>query len=150
MTKKRLNTESIANELEGASVFFTRPQQSTPPPQEELASPAINEQPAAPTPAEDGKQTRNEASNITGNITILQLLRDSDIADLREPAYQAQTFRLTQKEIEWVKDTAYNLSKEMKRRKISQADVLRLSLKLFDRLLATQKAELLAILERIK
>jgi hypothetical protein len=78
------------------------------------------------------------------------LLTDEDIAALREPAYQAQTFRLTQEEIEWVKDAAYQLSKEMRRRKVSQADILRISLKLFERLLATQKAELLAVLERIK
>lgn len=149
MSKKRLNTEGIASELTGASAFFTRQPQQQPP------TPSVEEQPAA---VEENKQeivpTSNQATqqegNIESNMTILQLLRDSDIADLREPAYQAQTFRLTQEEIEWVKDTAYTLSKEMKRRKISQADVLRLSLKLFDRLLATQKAELLAILERIK
>src|SRR5207253_3012646 len=96
------------------------------------------------------KQAIQQSSNIASNITILQLLDDIDIANLREPAYQAQTFRLTQEEIEWVKDTAYRLSKEMKRKKVSQADILRVSFKLFEQLLASHKAELIAILERIK
>ncbi|MCG3209306.1 MAG: hypothetical protein FOGNACKC_02927 [Anaerolineae bacterium] len=82
-------------------------------------------------------------------MTILQL-SGADIEQLREPAYQAQTFRLTRKEIEWVKDTAYRLSKEIKRGKVAQVDILRISLKLFEGMLTTHKAELLEILNRIK
>jgi lysyl-tRNA synthetase class I len=86
---------------------------------------------------------------MASNIAILQFT-DDEIKELREPAYKAQTFRLTTKETEWVKDTAYRLSKEIKRGKVSQADILRISFRLFDNLLAINKAELIKILERIK
>lgn len=95
------------------------------------------------------KKTNNITSNMTSNITILQFT-DDEIEELREPAYMAQTFRLTEREIEWVKDTAYRLSKEIKRGKVSQADVLRVSFRLFENLLEINKADLIKILERIK
>jgi len=95
------------------------------------------------------KQLSNITSNMTSNITILQFT-DDEIEELREPAYMAQTFRLTEREIEWVKDTAYRLSKEIKRGKVSQADVLRIAFKLFENLLEINKADLIKILERIK
>ena len=95
------------------------------------------------------KKTNNITSNMTSNITILQFT-DDEIEELREPAYMAQTFRLTEREIEWVKDTAYRLSKEIKRGKVSQADVLRISFRLFENLLEVNKADLIKILERIK
>ena len=94
------------------------------------------------------KETKQE-SNITSNITILQFT-DDEIEELREPAYKAQTFRLTERETEWVKDTAYHLSKEIKRGKVSQADVLRISFKLFANFLEINKTVLIKILERIK
>ena len=94
------------------------------------------------------KETKQE-SNITSNITILQFTND-EIEELREPAYKAQTFRLTERETEWVKDTAYHLSKEIKRGKVSQADILRISFKLFANLLEINKASLIKILKRIK
>ena len=148
--KKTLNTSSITSELTGASAFFkptntmpTAPPQPTQPPAPEAPR---EEQATQPTT----KQADKQASNIASHMTILQLFDETDITTLREPAYQAQTFRLTQQEIEWVKDTAYRLSKEMRRKKVSQADILRISFKLFERILATNKAELLTILERIK
>lgn len=95
------------------------------------------------------KKETKQASNITSNITILQF-NDDEIEELREPAYKAQTFRLTEREIEWVKDTSYHLSKEIKRGKVSQADILRISFKLFANFLAINKADLIKILERIK
>jgi hypothetical protein len=149
--KKTLNAEGITNELKGASLYFPgapKQQSSLPRPTPIVSRP---EEPSAHQATQQPtKQLINQSSNIASNITILQLLDDTDIANLREPAYQAQTFRLTQQEIEWVKDTAYRLSKEMKRKKVAQADILRISFKLFERLLATHKAELLTILERIK
>ena len=90
------------------------------------------------------KETKQES-----NITILQF-NDDEIEELREPAYKAQTFRLTEREIEWVKDTSYHLSKEVKRGKVSQADVLRISFKLFANFLEINKTSLIKILERIK
>ena len=97
----------------------------------------------------ENKKVNNMTNNITSNITILQFTND-EIEELREPAYMAQTFRLTEREIEWVKDTAYRLSKEIKRGKVSQADILRISFKLFENLLEINKADLIKILERIK
>ena len=55
------------------------------------------------------KKETKQVSNITSNITILQFT-DDEIEELREPAYKNQTFRLTEKEIEWIKDTSYLLS----------------------------------------
>ena len=95
------------------------------------------------------KKETKQVSNITSNITILQFT-DDEIEELREPAYMAQTFRLTEREIEWVKDTAYRLSKEIKRGKVSQADILRISFKLFANYLEINKADLIKILELIK
>jgi len=95
------------------------------------------------------KKDIKQESNIASNITILQFT-DDEIEELREPAYKAQTFRLTEREIEWVKDTSYRLSKEVKRGKVSQADILRISFKLFASYLEINKADLIKILERIK
>lgn len=95
------------------------------------------------------KKAIKQESNITSNIAILQFT-DDEIEELREPAYKAQTFRLTERETEWVKDTAYYLSKEIKRGKVSQADILRISFKLFANLLEINKASLIKILELIK
>jgi len=97
----------------------------------------------------DINKVNNITNNMTSNITILQF-NDDEIEELREPAYMAQTFRLTKREIEWVKDTAYRLSKEIKRGKVSQADILRIAFKLFANLLEISKADLIKILERIK
>ena len=95
------------------------------------------------------KKDIKQESNIASNITILQFT-DDEIEELREPAYKAQTFRLTERETEWVKDTSYRLSKEIKRGKVSQADILRISFKLFASYLEINKADLIKILERIK
>lgn len=98
----------------------------------------------------ESKKSNRQERNIASNITILQLFSGKDIEELREPAYMAQTYRLRERDIEWIKDTAYELSKEFKRRKISQTDILRISFKLFEKLLATNKAELKALLDKIK
>ena len=138
----------------GLNAFFS----TTPPPQVVEVKPEIKKE-AQPhiEIKQDGKETKmiktnkktKQESNIASNITILQFT-DDEIEELREPAYQAQTFRLTEREIEWVKDTAYRLSKEIKRGKVSQADVLRISFKLFENFLEINKADLIKILERIK
>jgi hypothetical protein len=96
------------------------------------------------------KQTAHKPIKQSSNITILQLLTDEDIEELQEPAYQAQTFRLTEKEIDWIKDIAYQLSKKVKRGKVSQTNIVRLSFKLFEKMLASNDSELMTILEKIK
>lgn len=88
-------------------------------------------------------------NNITSNITLLQITQ-RDIDELRELAEKPQTYRLTHKNIEYIKDMAYTLSKQSKRGKIGQGDILRIALLLFDKFITSNKADLKIILERIK
>lgn len=83
-------------------------------------------------------------------MTILQSINEDDIENLRDPAYKAQTYRLTEKDLEWVRDTAYQLSKEISRGKVAQTDIVRISLVLFRKVLSTNKAGLKELLEKIK
>jgi hypothetical protein len=94
-------------------------------------------------------QEENKTSNILSNITILQL-SDKQIDELRDPTNDVQTFRLTEKDKEWVKDTSYLLSKEIRRGSVSQTDILRISFLLFEKLLKTNKPEIIKLIERIK
>jgi hypothetical protein len=95
------------------------------------------------------KKVNNITSNMTSNITILQFT-DDEIDELREPVHSAQTYRLTERDIEWVKDIAYRLNKEVKRGKVTQADIVRIAFRLFANVLEINKADLIKILERIK
>src|SRR5688572_5001084 len=52
------------------------------------------------------KKGDNKTPNIVSNITILQL-NDTEIDELRDPTNDVQTFRLTAKDKDWVKDTSY-------------------------------------------
>lgn len=88
----------------------------------------------------------SKVSNIDCNITILQ----SDITQLRSPAYSVATYRLLDDDIERVKDAAYVLSKEVKPRKVSQADILRLSIKLFEKMYEKDREAIIEILQAIK
>ena len=88
----------------------------------------------------------NKVSHIDCNITILQ----SDIKQLRMPTYAVATYRLCNEDIEWVKDMAYKLSKEVKPRKVSQSDIIRLSLKLLDKVLENNKEGIVDVLQSIK
>jgi len=124
----------------GLDALFTSTPQSKPETPKKVPVKAVKK---------ETKKVSNMTSNITSNITILQFTED-EIEELKEPAYMAQTYRLTEREIEWVKDTAYRLSKEIKRGKVSQADILRIALKLFSNLLESNKADLIKILEKIK
>lgn len=136
---------------QGVNAFFSSPTSPQPQPEiKESAKPpiAVKQETKKSTKPKTNKQDKQDG-NIASNITILQFT-DEEIEELREPAYKAQTFRLTENETEWVKDTSYRLSKEIKRGKVSQADILRISFKLFDNFLALNKAELIKILERIK
>ncbi len=95
------------------------------------------------------KQASNIATNQASNIAILQF-DDTDIEHLREAAYKAQTYRFSDREVEWIKDTAHRLSKEIQRGKVAQVDILRVGIKLFEYVLAMNKVELLKILDRMK
>jgi len=117
------------------------PIQSTPlPPQKKLPKTVSKQQ---------NKQEENKTSNIISNITLLQL-SDGQIDELRNPTNDVQTFRLTEKDKAWVKDTSYLLSKEIRRGSVSQTDIVRLSFVLFEKLLKTNKPEIIKLIERIK
>ena len=115
----------------------------------------------SPTPKTESKKTKlavtqkrtkqydNIASKQVSNIAILQL-DDVDIGHLREAAYKAQTYRFAEREVEWIKDTAHSLSKEIRRGKVAQVDILRVAIKLFENALATGKEDLIKIFERMK
>ena len=90
-----------------------------------------------------------KANNITSNITILQLSK-FEIEELKYPSLIPQTYRLSKNDIEWIKDTAYRLTKEIRKGKVSQGDLLRISIKLLQNTLATNKKELITLLEAIK
>ena len=112
-------------------------------------------------PPKDTPTGNDVASNIAvqqaSNIAIQQAtniarwpLGEEDIAALQESTYKPQTFRLSESEVEWLKDTAYRLSKELKRGRVNQVDILRVGLRLFNNLLATNKAGLIKTLEEMK
>ena len=114
-------------------------------------SPSLPVQKKTQKPASEpqNKQDVNKTSNIVSNITILQL-SDEQIDELRDPTNDVQTFRLTEKDKEWVKDTSYLLSKDIRRGSVSQTDILRISFLLFEKLLKTNTPEIIQLLERIK
>ena len=57
-------------------------------------------------PKKESRKPDKKERSIASNITILQLFSEKDIEELREPAYMAQTYRLRERDIEWIKDTA--------------------------------------------
>jgi hypothetical protein len=116
-----------------------------------IQSPPRPTQKKSPTTVrkQQNKQEENNTSNIISNITILQLSNEQ-IDELRDPTNDVQTFRLTEKDKEWVKDTSYLLSKEIRRGSVSQTDILRLSFVLFEKLLKTNKPEIIKLIEKIK
>lgn len=117
------------------------------------ASPVVDVYPPRATTSEPEKPGDDIASNIAvqqaSNIAILPF-DEADIAALQESTYKPQTFRFSESEVEWLKDTAYRLSKDLKRGRVNQVDILRVSLRLFKRLLATDKAGLLQTIEKMK
>ena len=117
------------------------PPASPPPPTQKKTQKTVRKQ--------QNKKEDDNTSNIISNITILQL-DDQEIDALRDPTNDIQTFRLTAKEKDWIKDTSYLLSKEIRRGSVSQTDILRLSFLLFEKLLEIQRAEIIKIIERIK
>jgi hypothetical protein len=136
---KKIEEQKI--EEKKKSVSDTPPTQSPPLPTQKKSPKTASKQ--------QKKKEENKTSNIISNITILQL-SDKQIDELRDPTNDVQTFRLTEKDKEWVKDTSYLLSKEIRRGSVSQTDILRLSFVLFEELLKTNKSEIIKLIERIK
>jgi len=127
-----------------------KPVSDTPP--QKSPTPPVHNKTRKKAGKNESRKEYNEETNIISNITLLHLLHLSDeqIDELRDPTNDVQTFRLTEKDKEWVKDTAYLLSKEIRRGSVSQTDILRLSFLLFDKLMKTNKPEIIRIFEKIK
>jgi hypothetical protein len=117
------------------------PPASPPPPTQKKSQKTLKKQ--------QNKKEENNTSHIISNITILQL-SDEQIDELRDPTNDVQTFRLTEKDKEWVKDTSYLLSKEIRRGSVSQTDILRISFLLFEKLMKKNKPEIIKLIEKIK
>ena len=94
-------------------------------------------------------QESNISSKQASKLAILQFT-DDEINELKEQAYKGQTYRLTDQEIEWLKDTAYRLNKESKKTRVTQVDLVRIAFKLLAKLIESNEADLMKILQRIK
>lgn len=115
----------------------------------------MEKQKTMPPQTERGLQSKTKKRNenrppsrnchIGINITILQ----SDVDDLREPTYGAQTLRLRNTDTDILKDTAYLLSKSMKK-KVTQSDIARIGIRIVQKLATAKDAPLSEILEQIK
>lgn len=149
MAKKNLNPDTIINELTGRSAFFREARERKEREEAQRAAPPPKEQVSQKRKKQPDKQASLPSSKLASNIAILQF-DETDLELLREGAYKAQTFRLSDREVEWLKDVSYRLSKEVKRGKVAQVDILRVSLKLFENLLSVDKATLLKILQAIR
>jgi hypothetical protein len=136
---KKIEDQKIEEKNKG--VAHVPPPNSPPLPVQKKSQKTVSKQ--------QNKKEENNTSNIISNITILQL-SDEQIDELRNPTNDVQTFRVTEKDKEWVKDTSYLLSKEIRRGSVSQTDILRLSFVLFEKLLKTNKPEIIKLIERIK
>jgi hypothetical protein len=82
---------------------------------------------------------------IVLNVTITQ----SDINDLREPTYSTQNIRLRESDAEILQDTAYALGKSLKK-KVTKSDVVRLAIRIAQKLAASKNDALGEVLGLIK
>jgi len=126
MNKTKLNTNHVFNELTGKSRFFEK----------------------APTPS-SAQPVKEPAIKQYENISILQL-DEKEVLALRQSTHKAQTFRFTEQEAEWLKDTAYLLSKALPHRRVNQADIVRIGIKLFEKSVEENQAAILALIEATK
>ena len=113
--------------------------------------------PAAPKPQVQAEEpqvasmlARKKDSKLASkNASMLAIspFTNEDMIALRQSTYNQLNVRGTETEAEWLKDVAYQLSKEVKRGRVNQGDIIRVGLRLFQTLMDTNKAELIKILE---
>ena len=113
--------------------------------------------PAAPKPQVQAEEpqvasmlARKKDSKLASkNASMLAIspFTNEDMITLRQSTYNQLNVRGTEMEAEWLKDVAYQLSKEVKRGRVNQGDIIRVGLRLFQKLMDTNKAELIKILE---
>ncbi len=120
----------------------------TPLPPSPVVSPPAPVTPEAPElSVSTSEPVSQELSTSNGAIVALS---DTQVSALRESAFKAQTFRFTERELDWLKEQSYQMSKELRRGKVSQVDIIRVGMQLFANAQAVDKASLLDILHRIK
>ena len=73
-----------------------------------------------------------------------------DLDDLKRKGYLPRTFKLSERDADWLEETVYRLSKDLKPRKAFQVDVVRIGMKLFEKVLSSDKKQLLKILEELR
>jgi hypothetical protein len=101
-------------------------------------------------PLQKGKKTvEDRAPSRNCNIVIAITVLQSDIGDLRKPTESVQTVRLRESDVEILKDTAYLLGKNMKK-KVSQSDVVRLALRIVQKLTTSKEKVLEGVVGQIK
>jgi hypothetical protein len=107
------------------------------------------QQPAREPIKKGKKSLENRAPSKNCNIVINITLLQSDIDDLREPAYSAHTIRVRESDVEILKDTVYLFRKNLKKH-ISQSDVARLAIRITQKLAASKHGALEEVMGQIK
>lgn len=153
---KTLTTNTITNELKG-SAWFQRPAAPLP---ESTPAPAPTLKPEMSKPSSQTQEHKIEptdASNLASKLAsknarmlAIEPFTDDDLKALRQSTYNQLNVRGTEAEVEWLKDIAYQLSKEVKPGRVNQQDVIRVGMRLFEKFMDTNKAELVRILKEIK
>jgi hypothetical protein len=153
---KTFTNNPITNELKG-SAWFQRP--ATPLP-ESTPAPASTAKPTANQPASkpqvqeaeptDASKLASKLASKNASMLAIAPFSDDDLKALRQSTYNQLNVRGTEAEVEWLKDIAYQLSKEVKPNRVNQQDVIRVGMRLFEKFMDTNKAELIRILKEIK
>lgn len=110
------------------------------------------QEPQTERPVNASKLASKHASNIASkkdSMLAISQFNEDDIAKLRQSTYKQLNVRGTENEAEWLKDTAYQLSKTVKRGRVDQADIMRVGIRLFKKLLEDNKPELVKVLEEM-
>ena len=94
--------------------------------------------------------TASSTAVNTANSTAIHIFDEADYDDLKAKTYLPRTFKMSDRDAEWLEDTAYRLSKEVRPRRVFQVDIVRLGMKLFENLLSVDKQQLLKILKEIR
>ncbi len=96
------------------------------------------------------------ASHLAINMAVTISLSAHEIEALSQTAYTNRNYRFTDSEIETLDDIEYRLNKELKAAregkrgdKITKNEIVRISLKLFEKIATTDKESLLNLLKQI-
>lgn len=126
----------------------------TPPKQDRIPEVSDSEEntptPPSDDPKEDDDKPGDESSNIAAHIVCDIALLQQDIGQLREVGYKTTSFRLTKREIKWMKHKALDLDEIVLRGKIDMVHIVRLGIKLTQKLLEKDKKTIVKILEQTK